>query len=302
MPARIAFAQYQSIRRRLPRGTVAARKAREIDCLLAIADEFDTFFFDAFGVLNVGQAAVPGAPEVVAELQRRGKRCVIVSNAASFCKSFQSAKFARFGYHFAARDIVTSRDAVLEGLQNYPREMRWGVIGAQQYQEDLAAHGVNWVDQDAPAFADADGFLFLSPLRWNEARQHALTEGLGAKPRPLLLGNPDLIAPMGDHTSVEAGSYVLLLEEALFAHVVVFGKPFPSIFTIAARRLAADGMPIVRSRTLMLGDTLHTDILGGNTFGIETALVTGHGFFKGLDYRAAIAESGITPDYLLPAL
>ena len=302
MPARTAFAEYQSIRRRLPPASAAGRKAREIADLLTIADGFDTFFFDAFGVLNIGQAAVPGAPEVVAELQRRGKQCLIVSNAAGFAKPFQVAKFARFGYHFPAQDIVTSRDAVLEGLQRYPQAMRWGVIGARHHQEDLAAHGINWVDQDAPGFSAADGFLFFSPLRWNEARQNAFTDLLGADARPLLLGNPDLIAPMGEHTSVEAGSYVLLLEEALFAHVVVFGKPFPSIFAIAARRLADRGTPITPARTLMLGDTLHTDILGASGFGIKTALVTGHGFFNGLDYRAAIAASGIGPDYLLPSI
>lgn len=275
------------------------RQTRQIDNLLAVADGFDTFFFDAFGVLNVGQASVPGAPEVVAELQRRGKQCLIVSNAASFSKSFQVAKFAGFGYDFAARDIVTSRDAVLEGLQHYPKTMRWGLIGAQQHQEDLAAHEISWIDQDASDFYAADGFLFFSPLRWNQARQNTFTDQLVAKPRPVVLGNPDLIAPMGAQTSIEAGSYVLLLEPTLFNHVVVFGKPFPSIFDIAARRIADRGAAISPPRTLMLGDTLHTDILGGTVFGIKTALVTGHGFFKELDHQRAIEESGIIPDYQL---
>lgn len=299
MPARTAFTQYQSIRQRLPEMPVSDRKTRQIDNLLTVADAFDTFFFDAFGVLNVGQAAVPGAPAVVAELQRRGKNCLIVSNAASFSKSFQVAKFTGFGYDFAARDIVTSRDVVLEGLQHYPKTMRWGLIGAQQHQEDLAAHEINWIDQDASDFYTADGFLFFSPLRWNQARQNTFIDQLVSKPRPVVLGNTDLIAPMGAQTSVEAGSYVLLLEQTLFKHVLVFGKPFPSIFDIAGRRVADRGAAIDPSRTLMLGDTLHTDILGGTVFGIKTGLVTGHGFFKELDHHKAIEESGIVPDYLL---
>ncbi|RKW15437.1 MAG: TIGR01459 family HAD-type hydrolase, partial [Cardiobacterium sp.] len=54
--------------------------------------------------------------------------------------------------------------------------------------------------------------------------------------------------------------------------------------------------------TLMCGDTLHTDILGGNAYGVRTALFTAHGFYRGLDYVYYIKDSGIVPDYILPQL
>jgi hypothetical protein len=44
----------------------------------------------------------------------------------------------------------------------------------------------------------------------------------------------------------------------------------------------------------MVGDTLHTDILGGNAAGFRTALIAGYGFFdRRRSHHAAIAESGI---------
>jgi ribonucleotide monophosphatase NagD (HAD superfamily) len=52
----------------------------------------------------------------------------------------------------------------------------------------------------------------------------------------------------------------------------------------------------------MLGDTLHTDILGAAAAGMSTALVTGHGVLAGMDVDACIAESGIRPDYILPEI
>ncbi len=107
---------------------------------------------------------------------------------------------------------------------------------------------------------------------------------------------------MGDHTSIEAGTYALMLEDELFPNVQVFGKPFPAIYEIAAGRLLVKGVTMDPTRTLMLCDTLHTDILGGSTFGIQTALVTGHGFFKELDHLAAIKESGIVPNFILPGI
>ena len=50
----------------------------------------------------------------------------------------------------------------------------------------------------------------------------------------------------------------------------------------------------------MVGDTLHTDILGGAAAGLHTALVTGFGALLGLDVDTAIRKAGIVPDIILP--
>ena len=53
------------------------------------------------------------------------------------------------------------------------------------------------------------------------------------------------------------------------------------------------------SRVLMVGDTLHTDILGGAHMGFATALVTADGSLSGLDVGEAIETSGIVPDFVM---
>jgi len=57
---------------------------------------------------------------------------------------------------------------------------------------------------------------------------------------------------------------------------------------------------VPRARILMVGDSLHTDILGAQAAGIRSALVTGYGVLCGADVAAAIAHAGIRPDYILP--
>lgn len=296
MPAVHAYTRYQSIRHRLPQPLRRA-DSLAVSGLEAVAADFDVFLFDAYGVLNVGSSAIPGTAEVIAALQAQGKHCLVVSNAAGFEKSFYLSKYAGLGYDFAPDYIITSRDALLQGLAAYPAGMRWGRIGAEQHQSDLAAYHI--IDQDDPDFLEADGFLFFSPLRWDEQRQQAFEAALTAKPRPVLLGNPDLIAPLGKTSSIEAGTYGLFLPDAVHAGTQVFGKPFPAIYDLAMARLRARGVAVNPERCLMLGDTLHTDILGGNAYGIRSALLYGHGFFKGLDYRRYIADSGITPDFVM---
>ena len=296
MPAIQAYARYQSIRHRLPQVRRAA-PALAVSGLEEIAEQFDVFLFDAYGVLNVGSSAIAGTAEVVAALQAQGKECFVVSNAAGFEKNFYLGKYSGLGYDFALENIVTSRDALLEALAEYPRQLTWGRIGAAEHQTDLADYQI--IDQDAPQFLQADGFLFFSPHRWNTERQAALEAALINHPRPVLLGNPDLITPLRKTSSIEAGKYALFFPDAVHEKTRVFGKPFPAIYDIVVKRLAARGIAFQPERCLMLGDTLHTDILGGNAYGIKTALLYGHGFFKDLDYRHYIADSGISPDFVM---
>lgn len=53
------------------------------------------------------------------------------------------------------------------------------------------------------------------------------------------------------------------------------------------------------SRVLMVGDTLHTDILGGRHMRFAAALVTGFGSLVGMDVNDAIARSGIVPGIIV---
>jgi hypothetical protein len=76
-----AFREYESVRHRLP----ALRRQAEFvraDTLDAIADQFDVFLLDAFGVLNIGETAIPGVVDRVNGLRARGKQVMVVTNAA----------------------------------------------------------------------------------------------------------------------------------------------------------------------------------------------------------------------------
>ena len=59
------------------------------------------------------------------------------------------------------------------------------------------------------------------------------------------------------------------------------GKPFPSIFELAVNRLnELSGRHIPLSRIGMVGDSLHTDILGANSYGLKSILMTKYGLLK----------------------
>ena len=56
-----------------------------------------------------------------------------------------------------------------------------------------------------------------------------------------------------------------------------------------------------RNEILMVGDTLHTDILGGNKFGVNTCLVlSGNTRAKSAEVR--IRAKGIIPDFICESI
>lgn len=289
-----AFDAYEKVRHRLPvaRNGGACLPAPHLE---AIADDVDTFLLDAFGVLNIGETAIEGVPERVARLQKAGKRVMIVSNAAGYPHADLMAKYTRLGYRFAPEDVITSRKTVLAALASEPAR-KWGLMATQSLgRADLETLDVTYLAEDPQAYDTAEAFLLLGGAVWTEARQALLETALRHNPRPVYVGNPDIVAPREDGFSTEPGSYAHRLADATGVVPVFFGKPFGNIFDLAFDRLGACDL----SRTVMVGDSLHTDILGGNAAGLKTALIAGYGFFAGHDVDPAIEASGIAPDYIL---
>lgn len=126
-----------------------------------------------------------------------------------------------------------------------------------------------------------------------------MLDALASKPRPLLIGNPDIVAPREVGLSMEPGAYAHDLADKLDMSPEFYGKPFGNAFDFLFAR--AKGQ-IVPERTIMLGDTLHTDIVGAAAVGLKTGLVTEYGILRDMDLNACMERSGIYPDFIMPAI
>ncbi len=99
--------------------------------LIEIADHFDVFLLDAFGVLNVGDTAINGAVQRVQMLKNMGKQVLVLTNGACFPVEQALKKFRDFGFSFELKDIVSSRDALAASLPSLPDNGYWGVMSTQ---------------------------------------------------------------------------------------------------------------------------------------------------------------------------
>lgn len=294
LSAQDAFALYEKVRHRLPWPTVG-HAARRVKTLADISDDYDVFLLDAFGVLNIGESAIPGTGERIRDLRAAGKRVLVVSNAAGFSHAALMEKYTRLGYDFAPEDVVTSRMTLLAGL-NGRRDLHWGLMATRSTGlRDLEGLNLTYIEEEPTAYDRVDGFLMIGSAAWTEARQTLLEQALARRPRPVLVGNPDIVAPRETGFSTEPGSFAHRLADRTGIVPEFYGKPFSNIFDLAFDRLGK----VDRTRVVMVGDSLHTDILGAQTAGVGSALVADYGFFAGQDVGAAIRRSGIVPDIIV---
>jgi HAD superfamily hydrolase (TIGR01450 family) len=286
-----AFERYEAVRARLPHAGFpdVSRRVRDLS---DVAGEFDVFILDAFGVLNVGDSAIPGAVGRIADLRAAGKRLFVLTNAASYARETALAKYRRFGFDFRPEDVVSSRDVTAAGIVAFPQVSLWGAASGPGADFSDLSGPIEDLEADPSLFERAEGFLLLSSSGWTPERHAALIAALKARPRPLLVGNPDLVAPRESGLTLEPGWWAHDIADRTGIEPAFFGKPYANAFAaIRARCPELD-----RLRVAMVGDTLHTDILGGRAAGFSGILIADHGLFAGRDLADYVARSGIVPD------
>ena len=288
--AATVFDRYEAVHHRLPSASPPASTS-QIASLHDIAAHADAFVFDAYGVLNIGEAAIPGAAQRLRELREIGCQIRILSNAASYTHTGAVTKFQKLGMGVKDHEIITSRDATLAHLD----ERLWGCIAAPQDNlSDITAPTRRLVD-DPTSYDQVEGFLFLSTEVWSLDRQALLESALLKRPRPVIIANADLVAPREHGFSLEPGYFGHQLADRGIQDVRFFGKPFPAVYEMVEASLPN----LSPERIVMCGDTLHTDILGAASRGWQTVLVEKDGLFSGQDTGAYLCQANLFPTWRL---
>lgn len=288
-----AFDRYEAIKTRLPLAPDFPASAKHGATLADTMGDYDAYVLDAYGVLVVGDQPIPGAAGRIAQLRAAGKSVCVLTNGSSYPRARALQKYQGFGFDFAAHEVVSSRDVAAAHMDTIAPGARWaGIALAEDDFSDIGARVEDLLADDR-LWDGADAFVFLSSDRWNGALQDRLCMALERRPRPLLIANPDIVAPNPFGLSIEPGWYAHDIWDRTGQVPIFHGKPFGAAYDAVAARMDL-------SRAAMVGDTLHTDILGGAATGLGTILVTGLGLFAGHDAQAFVDASGFVPDWVIP--
>ncbi len=264
----------------------AARNV-SLDFLL---QEYEAFFFDAFGTFYAQREVLyPGALEMYRKVRKAKKPMRLVTNAASASVSQLEESLDRMQIPFDASEIVSSGDLFPAfAKENGIREAFY--IGRPGGAAFLEAANVRISENPSEAT------VIVSATGKEESFFDRAVKILKRKGARLVVLNPDAWAPrIGKPRDPVSGAYAHRLYLEAKPQVFYFGKPFREIFDTALSTLPHP------MRTIMIGDTLATDIGGAKNAGIDAALLVGRN-----EPAEDLAEDerflGIRPDYYLTTI
>lgn len=241
-----------------------------------------TVIFDADGTLWRGSEPLPGLAAVFAFLQRHGVASAIVTNSTVQTPARYRQKLAAFGVTSGPDEVLTASEITAVYVANRFGAAAVFVIGEEGLRQALVDVGCRLVP-DARHAADAVVVGGGRTLTYAKLKDAVLHIRAGAA---FIGANPDILVPIEEGLVPEAGTLLAALQAASGVAALVLGKPERPFFDLALARLNADP-----ATTLMVGDRLETDILGGRQAGLRTVLV-----LTGVDTEATIPIKGIVPD------
>lgn len=277
-----------------------------IDSLDVVADQYDAFLCDVWGVLHNGRRAYASASAALQRMRALGKPVILITNVPKprgpIPKQLDAAGVPRDAWDA----IVTSGDAIRAeiaarapgpfyriGPRDYDRTLWEGLDITEAPLESARYIGISGLNRDDETPADYEGILHTAIARNLE----------------MLCANPDIVVQFGDRMIWCAGA-IARDYESLGGKVVMAGKPFAPIYDLARKELT-HFTTLTSPRILCIGDGIPTDIAGANAQGLDVLFIASgmHGETLWTDGKldagkadAALAEEGVSATYAMSAL
>ncbi len=239
-----------------------------------ISDSYMGFILDQWGVLHNGIKAYDGVVDCLKELKARKKTVIILSNSGKrAAENKERLKKMGIGpslYNY----IVTSGEMTWNGLHDQNDDIftslgkRCFLFSRQQDISIIRDSGVEVVND----IEQAD-FLLISgtdaPQKTMADYEAVLRAGVRRRLRAIC-ANPDSQALIGTNFVMGPGLIARRYEE--FGGVVTYiGKPHRPIFQHCIQLLQKHD--VYPGQTVVVGDTMAHDIIGGYAMGMDTCLV-----------------------------
>lgn len=237
-----------------------------------VADGYDGFVLDLWGVVHDGVTVFPGVTDALARLRNAGKRMVFLSNAPRRAH-LVAEQLDGFGITVAMHDgVMSSGEATWQYLKTRPDD--WSrVLGRRclrigPARDNRALEGLDF--EEAESAESADFILVTGPRdQMTSAAPYEDMLRIARERRlPMVCANPDREVIRGGVRQICAGAIAERYEE-LGGDVCWHGKPDPTVYAGCFEMLGIGE----KARILGIGDSFATDIRGANAAGLDALLV-----------------------------
>ena len=271
-----------------------------------IVTQYKVIFFDAYGVLKNAHGLIPGAKETFQFLEDQQIDFFVLTNDASRSPVELAETYTQHGLDEISPDKIISSGMLAREYLRYKVKngavAYLGTPASAHYIEaiGLKTHSIDQIDQNDIDHISAMVFLDDEGFDWN-FDINKVVNILRKKNITAIVANTDHAYPVSsEHVAIAIGSLANMIESVVRKTFIRFGKPDSQMFTFAYEHMLQT-QQVGKENILMVGDTLHTDIIGGNKFGIDTLLVLS-GNTLPERARMLIRTSGIIPNYICDSI
>lgn len=293
--------------------------------------KYEVIIFDNYGTLWNGKTFYEGALELLENLVQQGKKVIILSNTTQSTEEAMVSnekKGLKQNIHY--HEFVTSGNYTNYILKQSDLHFKkndkphyvyiYGDPKASLFNEtgyvivdkpenaDCIYVGVPYLNKEkADLISDKTTLKKASaPEKYNSLTIEPFVEELKTLQLlqlPMFVANPDLTA--AEENKAEPGEINQVIRQGsigqkykeLGGEVVEFGKPDKKIFEYVQTIILKNKFE--KSKLLMIGDNLKTDILGAKLFGCDSVLVIQE---NGISQRKDLEISSNKPTYVINSI
>jgi len=243
------------------------------------------YLIDMDGVIYRGGQLIPGADHFINELRKADVPFRFLTNNSQRTRRDVATRLQRLGIDVEEEHVYTCAMATARFLaQQTPRGTAY-VIGEGGLLTALHENGYAIVDRDPDYVVVGEGRTISFEMV--EAALEMILKG--AK---LIATNLDPNCPTVSGLRPGCGATVAMLETASGVKAFSVGKPSPYMLRGARKELG-----LTTDQTVVIGDTMETDILGGAQLGFKTILV-----LSGGTHRDDLENYAYQPDRIVESI
>ncbi|KAH8290806.1 hypothetical protein KR054_006042, partial [Drosophila jambulina] len=273
-----------------------------------------TVIFGTDGLLWQEYEPIEGSVNVFNAVKEKGKRCLMVTNDSILSKANLTKKAASLGFQVEEQDVFNAAGSISSYLTGKKFAKKVLVMGGEGICKDLTEAGlcttVSRPNLDGMSLVEFVARLELDPNVGAVvvARDDAMAMEnmivacnylLNPRVHFLSTGSEGFL-PFGEHRIPDVGTVAAAIQIIVNRKPVVLGKPEPRIIS----KLLESG-EIEPEKTLVIGNSLKTDMVFANLCGFQSLLVADD---KALEEAQKIKEEeceekeNLVPDLYLSCL
>ena len=237
-------------------------KNLDIEGLSSIADNYQLFYIDLWGVIHNGIKLHDEAVNALKQITKMNKNYVLLTNAPrpnSSVKNF----LENMGLEKEIREhVFTSGEAALNYLKKFFLSKKFYHIGPPRDFDLFKLFEKNKCDDIIEG-----EYLLCTGLFDEHDKDLTYYKNLLEKHinKKMICTNPDLIVDRGEVRELCAGSVAMVFEK-MGGEVIYFGKPHAEVYN--------QSIDNSNKKILAIGDNLNTDIRGANLLNYDSLLIS----------------------------